>query len=358
MDGAGPGWWQGGHRRLLVVGFGSLALLGITVPLPVVPAGPDTYAHLIWTYGAMRCIADGVPPLWLPDLNAGFGSPGLRLYSPLSAVSAGAVGALLGSAGAGMRAVMALAAAALMAVLVRRRGGDGLFAWGVILVSPATVYSLFGRGAMAEFCAIPLSDVAGRSCGPAEVRPATGRDRPRAPLVGARAFCRDDARASGGCGGSAPAKGRVEGAGRDDLDGSRLDGLALVAPCRGDRCDGTRRRVDHRHLRCCRQRSRFSASARPWRQHLAWVDRGRALGCRGCGEDLAQRAAAGCPRCRMHRPCVAAFALGVACAVTVAFSPVPVALPAAATCLIAPALRALRPGWRALAVVAVLGRSF
>lgn len=133
-----------------------MALLGITVPLPVVPAGPDTYAHLIWTYGAMRCIADGVPPLWLPDLNAGFGSPGLRLYSPLSAVSAGAVGALLGSAGAGMRAVMALAAAALMAVLVRRRGGDGLFAWGVILVSPATVYSLFGRGAMAEFCAIPL----------------------------------------------------------------------------------------------------------------------------------------------------------------------------------------------------------
>ncbi len=153
---------SGRRGRLLAGPRGAAAAVlaavaaAVVAPLPVLPAGPDTYAHLVWTYGASRCLARGALPLWLPDLNAGFGSPGVRLYSPLPATLAGGFGALVGSAGAGMRVVLALSAVLLLAALRRARGAPGLAEAGVLLASPLAVYSLLGRGAMAEFCALPL----------------------------------------------------------------------------------------------------------------------------------------------------------------------------------------------------------
>ncbi len=156
VDTAEIGRFLAARRRPAALVLLALAAALAVAPLGVVPAGPDTYAHLIWTYGAARCIAGGALPLWLPDLNAGFGSPGLRLYSPLPATLAGAVAAATGSAGAGMRVVLALSALLTLAVVARGRGAAGLAEGGVLLLSPLAVYSLLGRGAMAEFCALPL----------------------------------------------------------------------------------------------------------------------------------------------------------------------------------------------------------
>ena len=41
---------------------------------PRLPLGPDIYQHLVWDWQVMRCLAERQLPLWLPDLNAAFGS--------------------------------------------------------------------------------------------------------------------------------------------------------------------------------------------------------------------------------------------------------------------------------------------
>ena len=134
-----------------------IAVAGAAAAVPYLPAGPDLYVHLLWAWQTMRCLAAGDLPLWLPDLNAGFGSPGIRLYSPLGPVLQGVLGLVLGSAGAALRAAPVLVWAAFLLVLRRRRGGrDGTAEWALLLLSPLALHSLLGRGAWSEYLAVPL----------------------------------------------------------------------------------------------------------------------------------------------------------------------------------------------------------
>ena len=133
------------------------AVAGAAAAVPFLPAGPDLYVHLLWTWQVMRCLAAGDLPVWLPDLNGAFGSPGIRLYSPLGPVIEGVVGLALGSAGAALRVVPVLAWAALLAVVRRARGGRaGTAEWALLALSPLALHSLLGRGAWSEYLAIPL----------------------------------------------------------------------------------------------------------------------------------------------------------------------------------------------------------
>ncbi len=121
--------------------------------VPYLPATPDLYVHLLWSWQVARCLASGALPVWLPDLNAGFGSPGIRLYSPLGPVVEGAVALVTGSAGAALRVVPVLVWGAFLLVLRRRRRS---VEWTILLLAPPVVYSLLGRGAWSEFLAVPL----------------------------------------------------------------------------------------------------------------------------------------------------------------------------------------------------------
>ncbi len=133
-----------------------VAAAGAAALVPYLPAGPDLYVHLLWCWEVMRCLAAGALPVWLPDLNAGFGSPGIRLYSPLGPFVQGVVGLGLGSAGAALRAVPVLAWGGFLLVVRRRRGTGSAAEWGILLASPIVVHTLFGRGAWSEFLAVPL----------------------------------------------------------------------------------------------------------------------------------------------------------------------------------------------------------
>lgn len=141
------------------MGFWALGAVAVWlwVASPRLPAGPDIYVHLLWTQQAMVCLRQGSLPLWLPDLNAGFGSPGIRLYSPAGPFLAGLFGLFLGDAGRGLRFTVALSVAALF-FLVRRRLLPNPSGWSLLwIASPILPFILFHRGAFSEVYALPLS---------------------------------------------------------------------------------------------------------------------------------------------------------------------------------------------------------
>ncbi len=142
-------------RRFLALGVIVLIALGAAL-VPYLPAGPDLYVHLLWSWQVMRCLATGTLPVWLPDLNAGFGSPGVRLYSPLGPVLEGALGLGLGNAGAALRALPILVFGVFLLVVRRRRAAAGAGEWALVAATPIVVHSLLGRGAWSEFLAVPL----------------------------------------------------------------------------------------------------------------------------------------------------------------------------------------------------------
>jgi hypothetical protein len=143
-------WWQ-------VAGFGAAMTAAIAVVLaPWLPRAPDLYVHLVWGWEVMRCAAEQQLPLWLPDLNAGFGSPGIRLYNPLGPVVSGSLGLALGDAGRGLRAAALLAAAGVLWVARRRTASHQARVGMAVLISPMVLFSLFGRAAWSEFLSIPL----------------------------------------------------------------------------------------------------------------------------------------------------------------------------------------------------------
>jgi len=137
-----------------------LAVVGLFVAValvfwPVLPAGPDIYVHLLWTQQVMRCFSQGSLPLWLPDLNAGFGSPGIRLYSPAGPVLAGFLAWLLGDAGRGLR----LAALLLLAAFLwqAKKSFPQPLVLGLFVASPIVPFLLFYRAAFSEFYALPIA---------------------------------------------------------------------------------------------------------------------------------------------------------------------------------------------------------
>ena len=94
---------------------GGLVLVAVAIAVPYFPRGTDLYVHVLWPWQVMRCLHTGSLPLWLPDLNATFGSPGIGLYSPLGPLACGVLGLILGTGGRGVRAALALAALVMVA---------------------------------------------------------------------------------------------------------------------------------------------------------------------------------------------------------------------------------------------------
>ncbi len=140
-------------RASLAPVAGTAAAAVAAAAIPFLPATPDLYVHLLWAWEVARSLASGALPVWLPDLNAGFGSPGIRLYSPLGPLVEGAAALALGSAGAALRVVPVVAWGAFLVVLRRRRRAGE---WALVLLAPPVLYSLTGRGAWSEFLAVPL----------------------------------------------------------------------------------------------------------------------------------------------------------------------------------------------------------
>jgi hypothetical protein len=147
----------GSSPWLRVATFGAVAtVFAAAVVAPWLPLGPDIYQHIVWDWQVMRCLAQWQLPLWLPDLNAGFGNPGIRLYSPLGPVLTGSLGTVLGDAGRGLRAAAILAALAVLWAARHRSTSRSLLVGAAVLISPMVLFSLFGRAAWSEYLSIPL----------------------------------------------------------------------------------------------------------------------------------------------------------------------------------------------------------
>lgn len=105
----------------------------------------------------MRCLAQGQLPLWLPDLNAGFGSPGIRLYSPGGPSLVGILGLALGDVGKALRLVWFAALVALVLVFHHWHPKASTLDWLLLWASPLVPFLLLYRGASSELLALPLA---------------------------------------------------------------------------------------------------------------------------------------------------------------------------------------------------------
>jgi hypothetical protein len=142
--------------RPLVLASGAV-LFAVAVAIPFFPRGTDLYVHVLWPWQVMRCLKAGSLPVWLPDLNASFGSPGIGLYSPLGPTVCGALGLILGTGGRGVRAALALAVLAVMAVAPGRSRGNRLAVASVVLLSPAVLTEFFGRFPVSQLLGVPFA---------------------------------------------------------------------------------------------------------------------------------------------------------------------------------------------------------
>lgn len=144
------------RRRLLWAGALLLGA-GVAVFVPFLPGGWDIYVHLLWPQQVMRCLSQGQLPYWLPDLNAGFGSPGIRLYSPAGPFLTGVLGLLLGNVERALRLLWFLTLVALVLV-ARRWHRERPPGWALLwVVSPVVFVTLLYRAASSEFLAMPLA---------------------------------------------------------------------------------------------------------------------------------------------------------------------------------------------------------
>jgi hypothetical protein len=132
-------------------------LVAVAVAVPYFPRGTDLYVHVLWPWQVMRCLQAGSLPVWLPDLNAAFGSPGIGLYSPLGPSVCGALGLILGTGGRGVRAALALAALAVMLVAPGRTRRSRLTKASFVLLSPAMLTEFFGRFPVSQLLGVPLA---------------------------------------------------------------------------------------------------------------------------------------------------------------------------------------------------------
>jgi hypothetical protein len=136
---------------------GGAALVAVAIAVPYFPRGTDLYVHVLWPWQVMRCLHAGSLPVWLPDLNAAFGSPGIGLYSPLGPSVCGALGLILGTGGRGVRAALALAALTMMVVAPGRTRWSRLTKASFVLVSPAMLTEFFGRFPVSQLLGVPLA---------------------------------------------------------------------------------------------------------------------------------------------------------------------------------------------------------
>ncbi|MCG6962614.1 MAG: hypothetical protein LJE95_05025 [Acidobacteria bacterium] len=145
-------------RLRLAAAFLVLAVVTLAAwKVPLLTSGPDVYQHVIWAQQVMHDLGARSLPLWCPDLNAGCGSPGIRLYSPAGPLASGTLGLLVGDACAGVRLAL-LAAFVALALLMRRRKVEGWpLAVALAATGPAVMADLFTRAAYSELIAVPLA---------------------------------------------------------------------------------------------------------------------------------------------------------------------------------------------------------
>ena len=136
---------------------GAAVVVVIAIVIPYFPRGTDLYVHVLWPWQVMRCLHEGSLPIWLPDLNAAFGSPGIGLYSPLGPSVCGVLGLILGTGGRGVRAALALAALATTLVAPGRDRWSRLTKASVVLLSPAILTEFFGRFPVSQLLGVPLA---------------------------------------------------------------------------------------------------------------------------------------------------------------------------------------------------------
>jgi hypothetical protein len=136
---------------------GAAVLVVIAIVIPYFPRGTDLYVHVLWPWQVMRCLHEGSLPIWLPDLNAAFGSPGIGLYSPLGPSACGMLGLILGTGGRGVRAALALAALAVILVAPGRDRWSRLTKASFVLLSPAMLTEFFGRFPVSQLLGVPLA---------------------------------------------------------------------------------------------------------------------------------------------------------------------------------------------------------
>jgi hypothetical protein len=136
---------------------GAAVLVVIAVVIPYFPRGTDLYVHVLWPWQVMRCLHEGSLPVWLPDLNAAFGSPGIGLYSPLGPSVCGVLGLILGTGGRGVRAALALAALAVIVVAPGRNQWSRLAKAGIVLLSPAMLTEFICRFPVSQLLGVPLA---------------------------------------------------------------------------------------------------------------------------------------------------------------------------------------------------------
>ena len=136
---------------------GALTLFAAVTSLPYLPRGTDLYVHVLWPWQVMRCLHAWSLPLWMPDLNAGFGSPGIGLYSPLAPTVCGVLGLVFGTGGRGVRAALAqMVFATILVAPGRDRRGRAVTA-AAVLLSPAILVEFFGRFPVAQMMSLPLA---------------------------------------------------------------------------------------------------------------------------------------------------------------------------------------------------------
>jgi len=144
-------------RSVVALVLASGALVTIAVAIPYFPRGTDLYVHVLWPWQVMRCLHAGSLPVWLPDLNAAFGSPGIGLYSPLGPSICGVLGLILGTGGRGVRAALALAAILVMLVAPGRNHWSRLTKACCVLLSPAILTEFFCRFPVSQLLGVPLA---------------------------------------------------------------------------------------------------------------------------------------------------------------------------------------------------------
>lgn len=145
-----------------------LLLLG-TLPLWGVgfPRGHDWLFELVRVAELGAALEEGpIPPVWAPDLYAGFGSPIFLFYAPLFPFAAWTLSTVTGSVVSGATGALATAAVAGllgMGLLCAGTGGEAA-GWGapervgivLLLVHPYVLADLAIRNACAEYLALML----------------------------------------------------------------------------------------------------------------------------------------------------------------------------------------------------------
>jgi hypothetical protein len=144
-------------RSVVALVLAGGVLVAVAIAVPYFPRGTDLYVHVLWPWQVMKCLHAGSLPVWLPDLNAEFGSPGIGLYSPLGPTISGMLGLILGTGGRGVRAVLAIAALAIVARAPGRSRRERLITAALVLFAPAVLTEFIGRFPVAQLIAIPVA---------------------------------------------------------------------------------------------------------------------------------------------------------------------------------------------------------